>query len=108
MRVADPELLLHLLLQHALWVGHHLGGQRHRAAQRVDLAALARSLRGVPVLVSADRYLAGCLAERRFGCTVHLLDDGFQHFAVHRDVDLVLVSRSAESFAARSSSREWR
>lgn len=53
---------------------------------------LARSLTGVPVLVSADRYLAGCLAERRLGATIHLLDDGFQHFALARDLDLVLVS----------------
>ena len=53
---------------------------------------LARALPGVPVLVGADRYLAGVLAERRFGCTVHLLDDGFQHFALERDVDLVIVS----------------
>jgi tetraacyldisaccharide 4'-kinase len=53
---------------------------------------LARALRGVPVLVSADRYLAGCLAERRFGCTAHVLDDGFQHFGLARDVDLLLVS----------------
>ncbi len=54
---------------------------------------LARSLKGVPVLVSADRYLAGRLAERQFNCTVHLLDDGFQHFALERDLDLLLVSR---------------
>ena len=53
---------------------------------------LARGLPGVPVLVSADRYLAGCLAERRFGCTVHILDDGFQHFALERDIDLLLVA----------------
>ncbi len=53
---------------------------------------LARALPGVPVLVSADRYLAGRLAERRFGCTVHVLDDGFQHFALERDVNLLLVS----------------
>ena len=53
---------------------------------------LARSLPGVPVLVCADRYLAGTLAERQFGCTVHLLDDGFQHHALARDVDLLLVS----------------
>jgi tetraacyldisaccharide 4'-kinase len=53
---------------------------------------LARQLPAVPVLVSADRYLAGLLAERRFGCTVHVLDDGFQHFGLARDVDLVLVS----------------
>jgi tetraacyldisaccharide 4'-kinase len=53
---------------------------------------LARQLQGVPVLVSSDRYLSGRLAERHFGCTVHLLDDGFQHFQLDRDVDLVLVS----------------
>jgi len=54
---------------------------------------LARALPRVPVLVSADRFLAGRLAERRFGCTVHLLDDGFQHFGLHRDLDLVLVGQ---------------
>jgi tetraacyldisaccharide 4'-kinase len=53
---------------------------------------LARQLPAVPVLVSADRYLAGLLAERRFGCTVHVLDDGFQHFQLERAIDLVLVS----------------
>jgi tetraacyldisaccharide 4'-kinase len=53
---------------------------------------LARALAGVPVLASADRHLAGRLAERRFGCTVHLLDDGFQHVGLRRDIDLLLVS----------------
>nr|AHZ45563.1 tetraacyldisaccharide 4'-kinase [uncultured bacterium] len=53
---------------------------------------LARALPGVPVLAGPDRFVAGCIAERRFDCTVHLLDDGFQHFPLHRDVDLVLVS----------------
>jgi tetraacyldisaccharide 4'-kinase len=40
---------------------------------------LARALPRVPVLVCADRYLAGRLAELRLGATAHLLDDGFQH-----------------------------
>lgn len=53
---------------------------------------LARALPGVPVLVAGDRYLAGCLAERRFGATVHLLDDGFQHLALARDVDLLMAA----------------
>jgi tetraacyldisaccharide 4'-kinase len=55
---------------------------------------LARALAGVPVLVSPDRYLAGCLAERRFGCTVHLLDDGFQHVQLARDINLLVMSRA--------------
>jgi tetraacyldisaccharide 4'-kinase len=54
---------------------------------------LARSLPGVAVLVAPDRYLAGTLAERRLGCTVHLLDDGFQHVQLARTVDLLAVSR---------------
>lgn len=66
---------------------------------RADLARsgdeplwLARTLPGVAVLVSTDRFLAGVLAESRFGCTVHLLDDGFQHHRLARDVDLVIVT----------------
>jgi tetraacyldisaccharide 4'-kinase len=55
---------------------------------------LARMLPGVPVLVSANRHLAGLLAERRFGCTVHLLDDGFQHVQLAREMDLLLLAAS--------------
>jgi tetraacyldisaccharide 4'-kinase len=53
---------------------------------------LARALPGTPVLVSPDRYLAGRLAESRFGCTVHVLDDGFQHLQLARTIDVLLVS----------------
>src|SRR3954470_4593226 len=54
---------------------------------------LARQLDGVSVLVSPDRYLSGCLAEHHFGATVHVLDDGFQHLQLERDVDIVIVGR---------------
>ena len=54
---------------------------------------LARQLPGVPVLVCGDRYLSGRLAEHHFGTTVHVLDDGFQHLQLDRDVDLVIVGR---------------
>jgi tetraacyldisaccharide 4'-kinase len=54
--------------------------------------ALARELPGAMVLVGADRYVSGRLAERHLGATVHVLDDGFQHHALARDVDLLLVS----------------
>jgi len=53
---------------------------------------LARALEGVPVLVSEDRYLAGVVAEQHLGATVHVLDDGFQHLPLARDVDLLIVS----------------
>jgi tetraacyldisaccharide 4'-kinase len=45
----------------------------------------------VPIGVSASRYDAGSLLESRFPVKVHLLDDGFQHIGLHRDLDLVLV-----------------
>jgi tetraacyldisaccharide 4'-kinase len=53
---------------------------------------LARQLPGVSVLAASDRSLAGGLAERHFGATVHVLDDGFQHLQLDRDVDLVIVA----------------
>ncbi len=49
----------------------------------------------VPVYVAAERYEAGLLAERRSalsGSGLHLLDDGFQHRQLARDVDILLLS----------------
>jgi tetraacyldisaccharide 4'-kinase len=52
---------------------------------------LARTLPGVPVLVGADRFACGLQAEQRFDVTVHVLDDGFQHLKLWRDVNLLLI-----------------
>jgi len=54
---------------------------------------LARSLleKHVRVVVGADRYASGRLAETTLGATVHILDDGFQHLALARDVDLIVT-----------------
>lgn len=52
---------------------------------------LARRLPGVPVVVGADRFRAGQEALRQFRPDVLLLDDGFQHRQLHRDLDLVMV-----------------
>src|SRR5579863_9300720 len=54
-------------------------------------ALLARKLPEVPIVVGADRYRAGLMAEDKFKVDVHVLDDGFQHFALARDVDIVLL-----------------
>lgn len=53
---------------------------------------LARLLHGAPVVVARDRFVAGRLAERQLAATVHVLDDGFQHLRLARDIDLLLVS----------------
>jgi tetraacyldisaccharide 4'-kinase len=54
---------------------------------------LARQLDGTVVMAWHDRYESGRLAEERYGCTVHVLDDGFQHLALHRDLDIVLLAQ---------------
>jgi len=51
---------------------------------------IARKLQA-PVIVGADRYQAGLLAEQKFSSKLHLLDDGFQHRRLHRDFDIVLL-----------------
>src|SRR5688500_17475411 len=53
---------------------------------------LARDLPGVPVLVCEQRAIAGAMARHTFGATALVLDDGFQHRQMSRDVDLVLVT----------------
>ncbi len=55
---------------------------------------LARALPGVAVLVGRRRDAAALLAERLFGPRVHVLDDGFQHLRLRRDMDLVCASRT--------------
>ena len=52
---------------------------------------IARRLQ-VPVIVGEDRYKAGRFSESKFGAQMHLLDDGFQHRALHRDFDIVLIT----------------
>ena len=52
---------------------------------------IARRL-GVPVVVGESRFAAGRFSEKHWGPRLHLLDDGFQHRALHRDFDIVLAS----------------
>ncbi|TMA30197.1 MAG: tetraacyldisaccharide 4'-kinase [Deltaproteobacteria bacterium] len=50
---------------------------------------LAAQAPGVPVLVGRDRGLAGLRAISAFGADLLVLDDGFQHHRLARDVDVV-------------------
>jgi tetraacyldisaccharide 4'-kinase len=77
-------------------------GRRSRGVRLVDPAGLAQEFGDeplliarklqVPVIVGEDRYQAGHFAESKFGPQLHLLDDGFQHRALGRDFDIVLVT----------------
>jgi len=55
---------------------------------------LAAQAPGVPVLVARDRGLAGLRAISAFGAEVIVLDDGFQHHRLERDVDLLTFDGS--------------
>jgi tetraacyldisaccharide 4'-kinase len=52
---------------------------------------LAAHAAGVPVLVGRDRGLLGLRAVSAFGADVLVLDDGFQHYRLHRNVDIVTL-----------------
>ena len=53
---------------------------------------LARELPGCCVLVHPRRFRSGQVAEEDLHCTVHVLDDGFQHVQLARDANLVLLT----------------
>jgi tetraacyldisaccharide 4'-kinase len=60
---------------------------------------LARALPGVIVAVGRDRAAVGQRLEAGQRPDVHLLDDGFQHFRLFRDLDVVCVE--AEDLSGR-------
>jgi len=58
---------------------------------------LAATVPGLMVVIGADRYSAGMLAMERLSPDIFLLDDGFQHLRLRRDLDILLVD-SARPF----------
>ena len=52
---------------------------------------MAQKLKGIPILVGKDRFQSGIIAVNHFNAEVIVLDDAFQHRALTRDVDLVLL-----------------
>ncbi|HZZ38882.1 MAG TPA: tetraacyldisaccharide 4'-kinase [Acidobacteriaceae bacterium] len=79
-------------------------GRRSSAVERVDANGAAEQFgdepleiaraAGVPVFVGPSRCAVGGLAENSVaGPGLHLLDDGFQHRQLARDVDIVVLHR---------------
>ena len=50
---------------------------------------------GIPVIVGTNRYAAGRQLLSQFLCDVLILDDGFQHLALKRDANLLLVDEES-------------
>ena len=55
---------------------------------------LARKGGGSPVIISENRYLAGMYAYKKFGSDFFILDDGFQHLELERNLNLALIDAS--------------
>ena len=53
---------------------------------------LAHKLENIPIVVGTSRYKAGSMMIEKFQPDVILIDDGFQHLSLHRDLDIVLVN----------------
>jgi tetraacyldisaccharide 4'-kinase len=55
---------------------------------------LAKSCPGARVIVDSDRYAAGKWLEERARISVFILDDGYQHVRLARDLNLLLIDAS--------------
>lgn len=55
---------------------------------------MAESLKGIPILVGKDRFVNGRIALQQFGVHVLLLDDGYQHLKLYRDLNILLIDSS--------------
>lgn len=52
---------------------------------------LAKTLPGIPVVIGKDRSISGRYAVEKLGAQVIILDDGYQHWQLARDLDIVLI-----------------
>jgi tetraacyldisaccharide 4'-kinase len=52
---------------------------------------IAQALPGIPVLTGSRRFLTGQAAVETFDADILILDDGFQHRSLFRDIDMVLL-----------------
>jgi tetraacyldisaccharide 4'-kinase len=52
---------------------------------------LAKGLSSSIVVVDPDRFRGGVAASREFAVDCFILDDGFQHRKLHRDIDILLL-----------------
>jgi tetraacyldisaccharide 4'-kinase len=83
----------------ARWFGEHgvkvalvsRGYKSARGAANDEAKELAQKLPSVPHLQNPDRVVAARRAVQEFGAQVILLDDGFQHRRLARDLDIVLI-----------------
>ncbi len=76
-----------------MWVRRRPEDSATDAADRFgdEPTLIADRLPKVPVVVCGDRLRGVDFAWKEFGSEIAVLDDGFQHRRIHRDLDLLLI-----------------
>jgi tetraacyldisaccharide 4'-kinase len=52
---------------------------------------MAKTLKNIPILIGKNRFVNGQMALQRFGVRGLVLDDGYQHLRLHRDLNILLI-----------------
>lgn len=52
---------------------------------------MAKTLPGIPVIIGKNRAVTGRYAVEKLNAEVIIMDDGYQHWQLERDLDVVLV-----------------
>ena len=52
---------------------------------------MAKTLPGIPVVIGKNRAVTGEFAVKKLNAQVIIMDDGYQHWTLYRDLDVVLV-----------------
>ena len=53
---------------------------------------MQKKIPDVPVIIGRKRYRSGLLAQEQFGPDVFILDDGYQHRELRRDINILLLN----------------
>ena len=62
---------------------------------------------GTPVAANPDRFAGAIALIEKHNCSCIVLDDGFQHRFLHRDLDIVLLDATRDVFADRCLPAGW-
>ena len=64
-------------------------------------ALMTKHLSNIPIVVDENRIRGGKYLINRFNPEIIILDDGFQHRKIHRDVDIVLINSNSSKITNR-------
>ncbi len=53
---------------------------------------MAQKMKEIPIIIGKNRYKSGIMAEKKFDPEIFLLDDGFQHLKLERDLNILLLN----------------